>query len=105
MKRDRLFLDASLKLSHIVKHTGSSQKVISTVLNQHLGKSFNEYVNEFRVNEFKTRLLNPKYRHLTITGIAFDCGFNSQATFQRTFKSVTKLSPSEFREANSKKSN
>ncbi len=103
MNNERLFLDASLKLDHIVKKTGSSQKVISAVLNQHLRKSFNEYVNEFRVNEFKTRLLNPEYQHLTITSIAFECGFNSQATFQRTFKAITKKSPREFRQANLKK--
>lgn len=98
MQQDRLFLDASLKLNYIVKHTGIPQKTISAVLNQHLGKSFNEYVNEFRVNEFKTRLLDPVYSHLTMTGIAFECGFNSQATFQRTFKSLTNQSPREFRQ-------
>jgi len=35
--------------------------------------------------------------NLTIAGIAFECGFNSQATFQRTFKELTGQSPSEFR--------
>jgi len=103
MNNDRLFLDTSLKLDHLVKKTGSSQKVISTVLNQHLGKSFNEYVNEFRIHEFKVRLLNPAYQHLTITAIAYECGFNSQATFQRTFKSITNQSPREFRQTHLKK--
>ncbi|WP_394746965.1 helix-turn-helix domain-containing protein [Spongiimicrobium salis] len=103
MLEERLFLNPSLKLQHIAKHTGISQKVISGVLNQHLHKGFNEYVNEFRVEELKKRLLDPEYQHLTITGIALECGFNSQATFQRSFKLMTKQSPREYRETHLRK--
>lgn len=77
--------------------------MISTVLNQYEGKSFNEFINAFRLKEVQTRLLDPTYDHLTVTGITFDCGFNSQASFQRTFKSTMNLSPSAFRSANQKR--
>jgi AraC-like DNA-binding protein len=56
-------------------------------------------VNEYRVAMFKEKILLPEMNHLTIAGIAVDCGFNSQATFQRTFKEITGKSPSEFRKA------
>lgn len=95
---DELFLNPNLKLNDVVKHTKISQKIISEVLNQHLGKSFNEYVNGFRVEAFKKRLLENKDKNLTITGIALECGFNSQATFQRTFKSMTNMTPKEFQQ-------
>ncbi|MFC4636365.1 helix-turn-helix domain-containing protein [Dokdonia ponticola] len=97
MEEAQWFLKPTLKLQEVVTHTGISQKTISAVLNQHLGKSFNEYVNTYRINEFKKRLLDPSHAHLTITGIAFECGFNSQATFQRVFKSLTGQSPKEYR--------
>jgi AraC-like DNA-binding protein len=100
MEEDRIFLDPTLNLDKVVAHTGISQKNISAVLNQYLGKSFNEYINEFRVGEVKQRLTDPRYAHLTLTGIAFECGFNSQATFQRIFKQSTNQSPREFRHAN-----
>lgn len=96
MEIDRLFLDPEFSLDKLVKHTGIQQKVISGVLNQHIGKSFNEFVNDFRVDELKKRLLDPRNSHLTIMGIALECGFNSQATMQRTFKQSTRLSPKEF---------
>lgn len=96
MKVDQLFLNPNLKLNDVVQQTNIPQKIISGVLNQHLGKSFNEYVNDFRIDEFKSRLLNNKGHNLTIAGIALECGFNSQATFQRTFKTMTKMTPSEF---------
>ncbi len=98
MTKDRLFLNPTLKLNDLVDRINTPQKVISYVLNQHMGKSFNEYVNTFRVEEFKSRLLQNNDQNLTITGIAFECGFNSQATFQRTFKALTHLSPKEFQQ-------
>lgn len=103
MRQDLLFLNPILSLNEVVNHTGIPQKTISAVLNQHLGKSFNEYINSFRVTEVKKRLLDPGHRYLTITGIALECGFNSQATFQRTFKQFTNQSPREFQQANQEK--
>jgi len=102
MKEKQLFLHPSLKLSDVVQETKIPQKIISHVLNQHIHKSFNEYVNTYRVEAFKSRLLQEDTKHLTITGIAFECGFNSQATFQRVFKSITNQSPSEFRKTHKK---
>jgi AraC-like DNA-binding protein len=97
MEEDKLYLNPNLSLHIVSQHTGLAQKNISAVLNQHLNKSFNEYVNKYRVGEFKKKILQPGFDHLTITGIAFECGFNSQATFQRTFKDFTGMSPTEFR--------
>ncbi len=102
MKDEQLYLDASLKLNDIVKQSQMPQKTISTVLNQHLNMSFNDYVNSFRIEAFKKRLLEDNSKNLTITGIAFECGFNSQATFQRVFKANTNQTPSEFRKAHLK---
>ena len=97
MGDDKIFLNPSLNLAVLSEHTGITPRIISAVLNQHLQKSFNEFVNGYRVSEFKERILNPDMNNLTIAGIAFECGFNSQATFQRTFKELTGQSPSEFR--------
>lgn len=97
MEQDELFLKPALNLNLLTHHTGISQKMISAVLNQHLHKSFNEFVNEYRVEAFKERIQRQEMKHLTIAGIALECGFNSQATFQRTFKQVTGCSPSEFK--------
>ena len=97
MQNDKLYLNGELKLIDVVEHTKIPQKTISAVLNQHLNKSFNEYVNAYRIQEVKSKLVDPDFTHLTITGIALECGFNSQATFQRTFKLLTKQSPKEFR--------
>jgi AraC-like DNA-binding protein len=97
MEVDKIYLDPTTSLNTLAKHINYSPKIISAVLNQHLQKSFNEYVNEYRVAEFKEKFLGQDFEHLTITGIALECGFNSQATFQRAFKEFTGVSPSKFR--------
>ncbi|HSZ84476.1 MAG TPA: AraC family transcriptional regulator [Puia sp.] len=97
MQKDKLYLNPNLTLALVSENTGTPQKTISAVLNQHLHKSFNEFINEFRVEAFKKRIQQPDTDQFTIAGIAFECGFNSQATFQRTFKQIAGMSPSEFR--------
>lgn len=96
MTEDRLYLDPALNLALLAAHTGISQKTISAILNQQLQKSFSEFVNEYRVNAMKERLLLGDIRTQTIAGIAFDCGFNSLPTFQRAFKAITGQTPREF---------
>jgi AraC-like DNA-binding protein len=97
MEEEQLYLDTTLTLQVVATHTGLAPKTISAVLNQHLHKNFNEYVNGYRVNLFKEKLLQADAAQLTFAGIAYDCGFSSPATFQRVFKQLTGMSPSEFR--------
>lgn len=93
MVADRIFLDPELTVEKVGQHTQLAPKLISAVINQHLHKNFNSFINEYRIEEVKQRLVDSTHEHLTLTGIAFDCGFNSQATFQRTFKQLTGVSP------------
>ena len=97
MEQDQLYLNPELNLEKLSQHTGLSPKNISAVLNQYRETSFNHFINQYRVEEFKQRLSKPGGEHLTIVGLAMECGFNSPATFQRTFKQYTGLSPTAFR--------
>jgi AraC-like DNA-binding protein len=100
MIENKLYLDAGLNLTKLAKHVSVSPKIVSAVLNQKLGKSFNEYINQFRVEEVKTRLVKPENKKYTIASVAYECGFNSQPTFQRAFKTIVGLTPSEFLQQN-----
>ncbi|MFN8357612.1 MAG: helix-turn-helix domain-containing protein [Spirosomataceae bacterium] len=96
MSDEQLYLNPTLSVSDLAKHIGFPPKLISAVLNQRLQKSFIELVNEHRVAEVQRRLLSADSQHLTISGIALESGFNSQATFQRVFKNMTQQTPKEF---------
>lgn len=104
MEKDRVYLNANLNLAILSEHTCLAPKVVSAVLNQQLNKSFNEFVNEYRVAELKNRLLSSGRENLTIAGLAYECGFNSQSTFQRAFKAVTGSTPREYLAKNTVKS-
>ena len=97
METDKLYLHPDLTAPLLAEQIKIPQKTISAVLNQYMHKSFNDFVNEYRVAAFKEKIGQPGSDQLTIAGIALDCGFNSQATFQRTFKELTGISPSEYR--------
>jgi len=99
MEINKEFLNPNLSLAMLAENTGFAQKTISAVLNQHLHKSFNEFINRYRIDEFKERIQLPESNNLTIAGVALECGFSSQATFQRTFKELMGKAPSKFRKA------
>ncbi|HEY4109443.1 helix-turn-helix domain-containing protein [Puia sp.] len=100
MEQDTLWLDPALNLTLLARHCGLTPKTLSAVLNQHLEKTFSEFVNEYRVAAFKHRLLEPASRELTIAGLAYECGFNSLPTFQRAFKALTGVTPKEYWQKN-----
>ena len=71
---------------------------LSQVINAKLGKNFYDFVNEYRVEEVKRRLRDPKYTNLKILAIGMDAGFNTKSTFNAFFKKHTGLTPSQYRE-------
>lgn len=100
MEEEKLYLNPELSLDKLAKHIGIHPKTVSIILNQHLHKSFNDFINEYRVQEIKERLLKTETQKLTIVGLAFECGFNSQPTFQRAFKNIIGVTPKEFQSRN-----
>jgi len=50
--------------------------------------NFYDFVNQYRVEEAKQKLISSDYDHLSVLGIAFDCGFKSKPSFNRYFKKI-----------------
>ncbi|MCE7995265.1 MAG: helix-turn-helix transcriptional regulator [Roseivirga sp.] len=73
------------------------ERHISQAINEQSGQNFSDFLNEYRVNEFKVQLMKPANKHLSLLGIAMDCGFNSKSTFNTVFKRFTGQTPSEFK--------
>jgi AraC-like DNA-binding protein len=98
MHDEKLYLQPELNLSDIANRLKTNISVLSGVVNNAFGKNFNDFVNEYRVKEFQERIQLPENKNITLLGIAFDCGFNSKATFNRSFKKFTGKAPKEFLE-------
>lgn len=96
MQHDQLFTDAELTLTQLAKKLSTNTSVLSKVINQGFGLNFNDFVNEYRVKAVIELLKAGEQKNQTLLGIAFDCGFNSKATFNRAFKKQTGLSPKDW---------
>ena len=96
MDEEKLFLDENLNLRAFARKLQADPNMVSYILNNYLNKNFYEFINSYRIEEVKYRLSHPKYKHLTILAIALESGFNSKTSFNRVFKQMTRLTPSEF---------
>ena len=93
---EKLSQNAELTLTEIAKKLNTNISVISKAINQGFQMNFNDFVNQYRVQEVKKAFEKGEHKKTTLLGIAFDCGFNSKATFNRAFKKNTGFSPKEF---------
>ena len=104
MVNDQLYRKPDLSLSDLSKSVGLSERALSKAINQGLQKNYFQFVNEYRVEEIKARLLDPEFAHLKIYSIALEAGFNSKASFNRVFKSYTGYTPRQYQTKKSRKS-
>jgi AraC-like DNA-binding protein len=96
MENEKPFLDSQLTLGALSKMFGVNTTVLSRVINTGFNKNFNDFVNEFRIDEVKNKLASGAAEKTNLLGIALDSGFNSKATFNRAFKKFTGVAPTEF---------
>lgn len=96
ISQDRLYQNPELSLTDVAKQLNSNVALISKAINQGFGLNFNDFINDYRIEAVKQSFENGEHKKTTLLGIAFDCGFNSKATFNRAFKKSTGLSPKEF---------
>lgn len=95
---EKVFLNPTLSIQELSRKLNTPQQEVSQVINTSLQKKFRDLINEYRVEEVKLMLTRDDVAHMSILGIALDCGFNSEATFYRIFKKYTGISPKEFRQ-------
>lgn len=100
MQTQKAFQDPELSLASVARELKTNPALISRTINQGFEQNFNDFVNRFRIGAVKELLDNGEHKKQTLLGIAFDCGFNSKATFNRAFKKDTGLSPKEWLEKN-----
>ncbi|MFT3738077.1 MAG: two-component regulator propeller domain-containing protein [Breznakibacter sp.] len=96
INQDHAFLNPDLKIGDLADRLDCSVHELSQVINQHLGQSFSEFINHYRIEEVKRRLQSDEYSRFTLLAIAESCGFNSKTSFYRVFKKETGMTPAEY---------
>lgn len=83
-----------LTLEDISLHMGISKSHFSHLFKQYTNMTFVDFLTAERIKQAQAMFLNP---NALVVDIAFDSGFSSISSFNRAFKKITGMSPSEFR--------
>jgi len=99
MNKEKPWTNPKLTLQSLADKMNVSTNHVSQSINENRKLNFFEYVNDFRVEEFKKKISNQQNNHLTLLGIAYDCGFNSKSSFNYIFKTKTGTTPSAYKKS------
>jgi AraC-like DNA-binding protein len=94
MQHDKLYQEPAFSRADLTRELGTSESILSRVINTAFGKSFPRLLNELRVQDAQVLLRDPA---LPIQMVASESGFNSLASFNRVFRDLTGETPSAFR--------
>jgi len=103
MQEEKVFLDPDLNLQKLSQQLHVHYNHLSRIINEHMGKSFNDYINGYRIEEAGKMLADPVESQKTILEIAYDTGFYSKSVFNTAFKKFTGLTPSQYKKKVSSK--
>ena len=93
---NKTFTEPEITLGSLAKDLNINPNHLSQVINTYEEKSFYDFINFKRIEEFKRIAVLPKNQNYTLLSLAYECGFNSKTSFNRNFKRVTGLSPSKY---------
>lgn len=97
IQTEKPYLNSRLTLERFAGLMQASPRLVSTAINRCFEQNFHEYINGFRVEEAKRLLRDDACQSYSILEIAQQSGFNSKATFNRIFKTVTGATPTAYR--------
>lgn len=93
---EKPYVQSRLSIQDLAQALDVPVRHLSQVINEHLDQSFYDFINRYRVEEFKTRVADPRHKNYTLLSIAIDCGFNSKSSFNRIFKKFEGCTPTEY---------
>jgi len=96
----KIFKDPHLNLTELAKVVGVSGHQLSAILNDHAGKNFTTFVNEYRISEACSMIT--ANHPFSLEAIGYEVGFNSKSTFYTAFKKLKATTPSLYKESMTK---
>lgn len=93
----KIHLDTELNEKVLAEALGVHSYILSRLLNDYIGKSFSEFVNEKRIVEAKRILRQKQNNDLTMFAVAVDSGFRSESVFYVNFKKYTGQTPNQYK--------
>jgi AraC-like DNA-binding protein len=99
METEKPYTDSELTLQKLAEKLAIPARHLSRIINERFNQNFADFINSYRVEEAKKRLLDLSKKHYSVLAIAEEVGFSSKSSFNLVFKKHTHMTPSEFRKA------
>ncbi|HEU4600774.1 MAG TPA: helix-turn-helix domain-containing protein [Steroidobacteraceae bacterium] len=99
MEEKCIYRENGLTISALAARLSTTEHVLRRLINQELGyRNFNEFLNRYRLRDACHRLRAPETRSLPVLTIALDVGYSSITPFNRAFKEMIGMTPTQYRE-------
>ncbi len=99
----KIYLEDDISLQNFAKRIDISSHKLSQVINEKMKLSFWDLINSYRIEDAKRMLCRAEKKESTILDIAYEVGFNSNVSFNRAFKKITRLTPTQYRKQKAEK--
>ncbi|GGI29090.1 AraC family transcriptional regulator [Bradyrhizobium guangdongense] len=98
MADERIYRHENITIGVLAGRLKIPEYRLRRLINQRLGyRNFNVFLNNHRIEEAKAALADPAQAEVPVITIAMDAGFQSLGPFNRAFKAVTGVTPTEYR--------
>jgi AraC-like DNA-binding protein len=94
--QEKYFKKNDLSLDVLASKLNINSNYLSQVINEKEGQSFYDFVNSYRLKEFKQLVKTGQNKRFTLLALAYECGFNSKSSFNRYFRQKVGCTPSSF---------
>lgn len=95
VEKDKLYLHPDLKRTEIAEAIGVTPAKLSQVFSLYLKENYYDFVNRYRLEEFKRLVKDDAYKRYTILALSEKCGFKKTSFFS-TFRKVEGMTPTEY---------
>lgn len=93
------YTQTGLSIKQLADELNTPEHTLRATINQVLGyRNFSSFLNTYRIQSAQARLSDPKLRRTPILTIALEVGYGSIGPFNRAFKAITGVTPSEYRQ-------
>jgi AraC-like DNA-binding protein len=98
MADERIYRHDNITIGALATKLAIPEYRLRRLINQRLGyRNFNVFLNNHRIEEAKAALADPAQAEVPVITIAMDAGFQSLGPFNRAFKAITGVTPTEYR--------
>ena len=98
MEEQLLYREEGLTIRELARRLDEPEYRLRLEVNNGLGfRNFNQFLNSYRIRDARRMLSDPDMQELTVLRISLDLGFGSISSFNKAFREITGMTPTQFR--------